>query len=708
MYFQNNNFILTSRLSVYLLLFSIVFIGCLNRPSHTYYVWEQGNDNSDGTFENPFKSISLAASFLKPGDTLFIRSGEYFETLKINFSGSELKPIVISSYQDEKVTIHGADRFEPEWNQAGKDLWTADLPEDIDDFQKFQVFRGKDALVEARWPNMPGNAPMNMIGEYGPFRAVAQRGTNKDGVVINVSFDKELIGGGICVWPGEHGASAWGPKCRKIANVDGKKIIFDTEMTNEFFSGIDPYTPYPGNAFFLFGSKSLLDSENEYFLDEKERKIYLISVVDPAKKNIKIKTRQIGLLMDSVSNVTVSGLEFIGATLSAKNVNHVTVENCTFLYPEYVRYPGYADRKTTQGMILTGKNNIFRNNEVAYSSTSGLFVQGTNIKILNNYLHDIATTGIGSGVFIGENSEYLLLAHNSIVRSGRSHFLCQGGSFGEGDNKFNEKHIKPAKIKEVIIEYNFLQDHNTYTSDCALFYAWNVDGGGTKFRYNYCTETLKENGEYKYTNGEMDRQIQGLYSDNFCKNMEFSSNIVINATTGIQANNFNVNILDFNNTVINPTKEMVATYGYMETPGYMKGSRIYNNTFFTTDTTKNIYLGIHCDKGSFEDPNEIRQEYIKSISFNNGKAIIKRYNLPEKELVYTKNGTETDSTFEIKFDLHDQTLSNAESKGNRLFTSPKFGNPEFYNNYFELPNGEILSNYGSSIHKNKINLLYKN
>ena len=149
---------------------------------------------------------------------------------------------------------------------------------------------------------------------------------------------------------------------------------------------------------------------------------------------------------------------------------------------------------------------------------------------------------------------------------------------------------------------------------------------------------------------------------------------------------------------------MAATFGYLETLGYMKGSRIYNNTFFTTDTTKNIYLGIHCDKGSFEDPDEIRQEYIKSISFKGGKAVTKRYNLPEKELVYTKIATEADSTFEIKFDLHDPTLSNAESKGNRLFTSPKFGKPEFYNNYFKLPDGEVLSNYGSSIHQTKIKL----
>jgi hypothetical protein len=703
MSFKNRISILIYWLAVYLFLFPVIFIGCVNSPSHTYYVSEDGNDYSDGTFENPFKSISLAASFLKSGDTLFIRSGEYFETLKINFSGSELKPIVISNYQDEKVVFYGLDRFDTNWSQASKNLWVTNLPNDLVEFSNFQIFRGSQNLVEARWPNMPNEEDMSAIGEYGPYRAVAQQGTNKDGVVALQVFNEEIIGGGICVWPGEHGASAWGPKFRDISGVADGKILFNEEMTSEFFSGIDPYTPYPGNAFFLFGSMQFLDNKNEFYLDEDKHQLYLLSEHNPAEDNIKIKKRDVGLLIDSVSHVVINGLNFIGATLNASNINEVVVQNCTFLYPEYLRYPHSLGIKPRQGMSFIGNNSQFINNEVAFSSVSGLFVQGSNIKIVNNYIHDIATTGIGSGVFIGENSEYLLLANNSIVRSGRSHFLCQGGSFGEGENKFNEKHIEPAKIKEVIMEYNYLQDHNTYTSDCALFYAWNVDGGGTKFRYNYCTETLKENGEYKYTNGALDRQIQGLYSDNFCKNMEFSSNIVINATTGIQANNFNENIIDFNNTIINPTKEMVATYGYNETPGYMKGCRIFNNDFFTTDSTKNIYLGIHCDRGTFENPGELRQEYIKQVSFAKGKTITSRYDLPDNVFAYTVAEQSPDSTFEIRFDQHDPALRNAESKGNKLFTSPKYGKPEFYENYFKLPSGEILSNYGSSIHKTKIN-----
>lgn len=192
----------------------------------------------------------------------------------------------------------------------------------------------------------------------------------------------------------------------------------------------------------------------------------------------------------------------------------------------------------------------------------------------------------------------------------------------------------------------------------------------------------------------MDKQAQGLYSDNFCRNMEFYNNIVVNQTTGIQVNNFCINIQYFNNVIINPLKEIVATFGYPETPGYMKQTRIYDNTFYTADTTKNYYLGIHSDRGSFECLDESRQLYVKKVSFDGGRSITKRYNLSDNSLVYVDMGIMQDTTFEIKFDQHDPALRNVESTGNRLFTSPKYGTAMFLDRFRLLPDGQQLDGYG--------------
>lgn len=683
-------------LSIMLLLglFPIYLNASIHSPKHTYYVSNEGDDSSDGSMKKPFKTIAYAVSVLVPGDVLYIRGGEYYETLHLKKSGTAEHPIIISNYLNEDVSIYGADLIETAWKGEGKNRWSANLPPDFSFFQHCQVFKGDRALVEARYPNMPGDGDMSLIGEYGPFRAIAQLGTDKEGVTFEKEFCSDLTGAGICIWPGAYGVSAWGPSCRKVKQIEGNKILFDKEMQSiNWFGGMDPDTPHPGNPYFVFGHKELLDNENEYYIDENLRKIYVMSASNPRSCNIKIKKRIFGIQLEKVSHLKIKGFTIVGASLSVTNSDQIVIEKCRFLYPEYVRYPG-LDTAQYAGMTFTGKNSVFQNNEIAYSSISGLSIQGSNLTIKNNYIHDIACTGSGAGVFIDKGTEYAYLGNNTIIRSGRSHFLCPGGKFGEGTDRFNEKCFEPVMIKEVIMEYNYLQDHNTYTSDCALFYAWNVDGQGTKFRSNYCIETLNEKGEYKYTNGTMDKQAQGLYSDNFCRNMEFYNNIVVNQTTGIQVNNFCINIQYFNNVIINPLKEIVATFGYPETPGYMKQTRIYDNTFYTADTTKNYYLGIHSDRGSFECLDESRQLYVKKVSFDGGRSITKRYNLSDNSLVYVDMGIMQDTTFEIKFDQHDPALRNVESTGNRLFTSPKYGTAMFLDRFRLLPDGQQLDGYG--------------
>ena len=660
----------------------------------SYYVSPEGCDLSGGTIDEPFETFERALSVLISGDTLFVRDGEYYETVDLKRSGSIDRPIVISNYPGEKVLIYGADQIKTRWECEGNNIWVTELPFDFTYIQQCQVFKDNRALVEARYPNMPDNADMSMIGEYGPVRAIAQSGTDKDGITLETTLGKDLAGAGICIWPGAYGVSAWGPSCRKIKEVRNNKIFFDKEMKSEnWFGGMDPDTPHPGNPYFIFGHKELLDNENEYYIDEDQNKIFIISKSDPNMSDIKIKKRFYGIKSDGLSNIQIKGLTVIGATLSVMNADRVILEECRFLFPEYVRYPG-SDSTQGKSMVFAGKNSIFRYNEIGYCSTNGLSISGSNLKIQNNYIHDIACTGIGAGIFIDNGTRYTLLNNNVIIRSGRSHFLCPGGSFGEGENRFNENFFKPTMIEEVVMEYNYLQDHNTYTSDCALFYAWNVDGQGTKFRFNYCIETLDEQGLYKYTNGTMDKQAQGLYSDNFCRNMEFYGNVVINPTTGIQVNNFCINIQYFNNVIVNPVKELVATFGYPETPGYMKQTRVYNNTFYTTDSTKNYYLGIHCDKGSFLCPDESRQLYVKKVSFDRGRSVTERYDLADNTLVYTHMGLERDTTFEISFDHHNPALRNVESKGNRLFTSFEYGTTAFIDSVSTLPSGKILKGYG--------------
>lgn len=92
------------------ILFSFILYSHLHvsAESNTYYVSIDGNDEHAGTRENPWRSIQYGVTQLKPGETLFVRGGQYSEYVHITNSGSkEEGPITIQSYPGEKVVLDG-------------------------------------------------------------------------------------------------------------------------------------------------------------------------------------------------------------------------------------------------------------------------------------------------------------------------------------------------------------------------------------------------------------------------------------------------------------------------------------------------------------------------------------------------------------------------------------------------------------------------
>ncbi len=79
-----------------------------------YYTDNQNTSSGDGSFSNPFQTISAGMNALHAGDTLFVRgnpgdaSRVYDENLSLSDSdpnGTEANPIVVINYKDEKVQI---------------------------------------------------------------------------------------------------------------------------------------------------------------------------------------------------------------------------------------------------------------------------------------------------------------------------------------------------------------------------------------------------------------------------------------------------------------------------------------------------------------------------------------------------------------------------------------------------------------------------
>ncbi len=96
----------------------LIFSSC---QRHDIYVSPDGDDSADGTIENPYRTIAKAITEIRPGETIYLREGTYKPTAEeamggtlhglylcvymLDASGSEFRPLTISGYEDEKVTI---------------------------------------------------------------------------------------------------------------------------------------------------------------------------------------------------------------------------------------------------------------------------------------------------------------------------------------------------------------------------------------------------------------------------------------------------------------------------------------------------------------------------------------------------------------------------------------------------------------------------
>ena len=67
----------------------------------------KGNDTAAGTEAAPWKTLAHALRQLKPGDTLYLRGGTYYEKVALTRSGTAEAPITIAGSPGELVILDG-------------------------------------------------------------------------------------------------------------------------------------------------------------------------------------------------------------------------------------------------------------------------------------------------------------------------------------------------------------------------------------------------------------------------------------------------------------------------------------------------------------------------------------------------------------------------------------------------------------------------
>src|SRR5262249_34031948 len=67
----------------------------------------RGDDAQDGSKAKPWKTVRHGLKRLKPGETLYLRGGTYYEKVSLTRSGTAEAPIVIASYPGELAVLDG-------------------------------------------------------------------------------------------------------------------------------------------------------------------------------------------------------------------------------------------------------------------------------------------------------------------------------------------------------------------------------------------------------------------------------------------------------------------------------------------------------------------------------------------------------------------------------------------------------------------------
>ena len=180
------------------------------KATSALYVALGGSDSNDGrSVDNPVKTIYKALQLVEPGDTVYLRGGVYkgkyqsyfgYDRQPFTTSGTQDKPITITSYPGERAIVDGSDRH---WSNY-ESLSSPELFKVVADYYVIQdltfrngagrglYIRGKHVTVRNVLSHNHHSDGIYFKGDYGTFENIVSHsnyseqngGDSADGIKI--------------------------------------------------------------------------------------------------------------------------------------------------------------------------------------------------------------------------------------------------------------------------------------------------------------------------------------------------------------------------------------------------------------------------------------------------------------------------------------------------------------------------------------------
>jgi hypothetical protein len=572
-----------------------------------YFVSINGSDFNPGTIDKPWRHVTQALQFLKPGDICSIREGTYDESVLIKgLKGAPDRPITFRAYPNENVIFDGTIKIDGDWSVYKGSIFTTTIQQPV-----WQLFVDDQMQINARWPNSFWYDYSVFNESFWANSAKNSTYNAKDGTGVMVdNGDKDLAHSGINATNAIAllNIGSWLTFAGTVEKHEPGENLFAFDLHQ--VPGPISFKP-ERNRYYLEDKLELLDAPTEWFYDTITHRLYLWpnDGKNPSERNVRGKVKSYSFNVTSgSSNLVFSGIIFFATTLSAasgglqdEDVHDIRFDSLQFSYPTYsqrmlgsVAYPN-STLAYYRGNLINGLGNFtFFNCTFEYGDGWNLQYRGVNGLFENNLWHhnDFSCVGQSNscGSFCSEGVKDRFV-RNTVHSNGPSIGFKPGGVMKQdemGGSLIQLNHFYDLKNLQhdgahvqstinaqngTVISQNWAHDTQKYafrfdraqTANASWGYngtmrvnvAWNTDGMMVKGDYHTIDNNLAFDNYNGSSNNTVDLVVlgqpgQGAPGEN--KHTVVDNNIVQNGSSasrkgefplpGIHHNNVKGNVRD--------------------------------------------------------------------------------------------------------------------------------------------------------------------
>jgi hypothetical protein len=541
-----------TRLALTFLLIVAVFSAALplsaSPAAVTYYVSSStGSDSDDGLSEaNAFATIAkVNALNLQPGDRVLLKCGDVWhaEQLVLSKSGTELAPIVFSSYPEgcaNKPILSGS-RSIGGWVQDAINVYRADLSSTDFPLGLNQLFRNGQRLTLGRWPNL--NDPN---GGYAFIEGHSAGGNQiTDNQLPAVDWKDAIV----------HLKNIrWSMIDRQVTGTSGTSLTLNQGLS----CLISGWGSCAGWGYFLNNHRATLDQDGEWYYDAAARRVYLysasgvpINIEGSVIQEDAATLRHGGLMLSNgaaIAYVIIDNLEIknwfnhgIGTPggmngdiyhhLTVRNVSIKDVDSAGVNLSSWLERPSNGRKGLRGGDHLTFTNNII-DGANAFGLT-GYFAASTfedntikNIALIKN----LGKSGMSCGLTSSEcteNGDGFRIRLYDVRDSGYGNTLRY--------NRFEKIGYNGVDVfgPDTTLEKNFLTQTCYSKADCGAVRVFGDTSLAATPVYNiHLLDNIIVDIPGNVDGCEASRAAfgMGLYIDNYSRDVETRGNTVISTT----------------------------------------------------------------------------------------------------------------------------------------------------------------------------------